>query len=39
MEKRQTALDYSVVTQVILLRPKAETTDRALVLHSSKGLQ
>ena len=31
MEKRQTAVDYSVVTQVILLRPKAETTDQALL--------
>ncbi len=30
MEKRQTTLDYSIVTQVILLRPKAETTDQAL---------
>ncbi len=30
MEKRQTTIDYSIVTQVILLRPKAETTDQAL---------
>ncbi len=30
MEKRLTAIDYSIVTQVILLRPKAETTDQAL---------
>ena len=30
MEKRQTTLDYSIVSQVILLRPKAETTDKAL---------
>ena len=30
MEKQHTAIDYSIVTQVILLRPKAETTDQAL---------
>jgi hypothetical protein len=30
MQKRHTTLDYSIVTQVILLRPKAETTDHAL---------
>ncbi len=30
MEKRQTTLDYSIVTQVILLRLKAETTDHTL---------
>lgn len=30
MQKRQPILDYSIVTQVILLRPKAETTDHAL---------
>jgi acyl carrier protein len=30
MEKQQTTLDYSLVTQVILLRLKAETTDHAL---------
>jgi hypothetical protein len=31
MEQRQTTIDYSIVRQVILLRPKAETTDEALV--------
>lgn len=30
MKKQQTTLDYSIVTQVILLRLKAETTDHAL---------
>jgi acyl carrier protein len=30
MEKQQTSLDYSLVTQVILLRLKSETTDHAL---------
>src|ERR1700730_4421120 len=30
MEKRQKTLDYSLVTQVILLRLKADTTDHAL---------
>jgi acyl carrier protein len=30
MEKQRKAIDYSLVTQVILLRPKAETTDQAL---------
>lgn len=30
MEKRHTTLDYSIVTQVMLLRLKAETTDHAL---------
>ncbi len=30
MEKRHTTLDYPIMTQVILLRPKAETTDQAL---------
>jgi acyl carrier protein len=31
MQKRQATLDYSIVTQVVLLRLKAETTDHALV--------
>jgi len=30
MEKRQSTLDYSIVSQVIVLRPKAETSDHAL---------
>lgn len=30
MEKLQPILDYSIVTQVILLRLKADTTDHAL---------
>jgi acyl carrier protein len=30
MEKRHTTLDYSLVTQVMLLRLKVDTTDRAL---------
>ena len=30
MEKRQSTLDYQIVTQVMALRPKAETTDHAL---------
>ncbi len=30
MEKRQSTLDYSIVPQVMVLRPKAETSDHAL---------
>jgi hypothetical protein len=30
MAKRQTTIDYALVTQVMLLQPKAEITDEAL---------
>jgi len=41
MEKRQTTINYAIVTQVILLRPKVETTDEVLAaffkaVHSSQ---